>query len=152
MLHAVSALPSQMLSQGMLQAKLLLPRFSVASKKLNLILRGGTLDGFEAVVIDNLAAIDHFESLLCTSRSAIANAFRSLDLDESGHISRNELRDALKILGVTATEKEVDAIFNGLDENKDDGINFEVSRPPFQTVPALRQSRDQLVRAPNGLE
>jgi Ca2+-binding EF-hand superfamily protein len=89
-------------------------------------LRGGKLDGFAAVIIDNLAAADHFESLLCTSRSAISNAFRSIDLDDSGHISKSELEDALRKLGVNATDEEVESIFNGLDENKDGGINFEV--------------------------
>jgi hypothetical protein len=92
----------------------------------NLNLRGGKLDGFATVIIDNLAAAEHFESLLCTSRLAISNAFRSIDLDDSGHISKPELEDALRKLGVNATDEEVESIFNGLDENKDGGITFEV--------------------------
>ena len=96
-------------------------RFSIKN-----ILRGGKLDGFTSEIIENLAAIDHFESLLCTSRSAIAKAFRSIDLDDSGHISIVELQSALKVLGVNATESEVETIFDRLDENKDGSINFEV--------------------------
>jgi hypothetical protein len=100
--------------------------FSATSPN-KMILRGGKLDGFSSVIIDNSAAADHFESLLCTSRSAIAKAYRSIDRDDSGHISKAELKDALHILGVIATDKEVESIFNGLDENKDGVISFEVS-------------------------
>ena len=100
---------------------------SLETKCENLMLRGGKLDGFAAVIIENLAAAEHFESLLCTSRLAITNAFRSIDRDDSGHISKIELKEALQILGVNATETEVESIFNGLDENKDGGVNFEVN-------------------------
>jgi hypothetical protein len=93
------------------------------------VLRGGKLDGFTSEIIENLAAIDHFESLLCTSRSAIAKAFRSIDLDDSGHICLVELQSALKVLGVNATESEVETIFDRLDDNKDGNIDFEVCIP-----------------------
>ena len=73
------------------------------------------------------AAADHFEKLLCTSRSSIVKAFNALDKDESGVITQPELRNALKTLGVNATEKEVKSIFRALDENSDGTINFEVA-------------------------
>ncbi len=98
-------------------------RFSIKN-----ILRGGRLDGFTSENFENLAAIDHFESLLCTSRSAIAKAFRSIDLDDSGHISTAELQSALSALGVNASQSEVEAIFDHLDDNKDGSIHFEVCR------------------------
>jgi hypothetical protein len=105
------------------------------------ILRGGKLDGFTSELVDNLAAIDHFESLLCTSRSAIARAFRSIDSDDSGHINMAELQSALADLGVNATASEVETIFDGLDENKDGSIDFEVPSPartaPSCPVPEL---------------
>ncbi len=96
-------------------------RFSIKN-----VLRGGKLDGFTPDIIENLAAIDHFDSLLCTSRSAIAKAFRSIDLDDSGHITAVELQSALSTLGVNATQSEVETIFDRLDDNKDGSIDFEV--------------------------
>jgi hypothetical protein len=53
-------------------------RFSIKN-----ILRGGKLDGFTSEIIENLAAIDHFESLLCTSRSALLNDFGCYILNRS---------------------------------------------------------------------
>ena len=74
-------------------------------------------------------AVDQFEKLLCTSRSEIINAFRSLDADNSGVITRTELGPALEVLGIIATPGEVDFIFDTLDENNDETINLEVLSP-----------------------
>ena len=68
-----------------------------------------------------------FEDLLCTSRSEMIQAFRSLDTDESGVITKAELGGALEVLGIIATPAEVERIFEDLDVNKDESINFEVA-------------------------
>jgi Ca2+-binding EF-hand superfamily protein len=80
------------------------------------------------------AAADHFEKLLCTTRSSIVKAFSAMDKDESGIITQLELGEAFQTLGVNATEAEVESIFQALDENSDGAINFEVatqSGPPL---------------------
>jgi hypothetical protein len=112
------------------------------------ILRGGKLDGFASELVDNLAAVDHFESLLCTSRSAIARAFRSIDSDDSGHFSMAELQSALAKLGVNATASEVDTIFDGLDENKDGSIDFEVPSTQLAPTPCAHYGNSNFLPIP----
>ena len=80
---------------------------------------------------DANGAIDFDEFLLLMKKSIcdpdleLKKAFDVFDKDNSGSISRSELKDLMKSLGQKLTESEVDQIMNTVDENNDGEISFE---------------------------
>jgi hypothetical protein len=87
-------------------------------------IRGGC-NSENGEIVSNPKTLD---DLLFTSRADIAKAFSKFDNDNSGVINKEELHHALLELGMNATGSELDAIFEGLDEDGDETINFEVSQ------------------------
>jgi len=85
----------------------------------------GSVDG------DDNGAID-FEEFLILMKSRpkdpdqeLRNAFRVFDTDNSGSISREELKQLMINLGQTLSEAEIDAMMDMVDEDQDGVISFE---------------------------
>ena len=67
-------------------------------------------------------------------------AFNSMDMNDSGSISRDEFRRMIQSRGFYVSEKEVEEIVEKMDRNKDGRVSFaEVSYPHFQ-YHSLRES------------
>ena len=59
-------------------------------------------------------------------------AFNSMDMNDSGSISRDEFRRMIQSRGFYVSEKEVEEIVEKMDKNKDGRVSFaEVSYPHF---------------------
>ena len=52
-------------------------------------------------------------------------AFRSIDVNGDGRISRSELRDAMAKLGETITDNDAAEIVAAIDKNGDQHIDYE---------------------------
>lgn len=57
----------------------------------------------------------------------IREVFARLDANGDGHITRNELRDGLKLLKLPARDADVDTLLSRLDINKDGTVSLQVS-------------------------
>ena len=67
-------------------------------------------------------------------------AFNSMDMNDSGSISRDEFRRMIQSRGFYVSEKEVEEIVEKMDKNKDGRVSFaEVSYPHIQ-YHSLRES------------
>jgi calmodulin, striated muscle len=52
-------------------------------------------------------------------------AFNVFDHDNNGHINREELRSALRMIGEKLTDKEIDKILSSIDCDKDGQISYQ---------------------------
>jgi Ca2+-binding EF-hand superfamily protein len=59
--------------------------------------------------------------------SKVRGVFAKLDTNGDGHLTRDELRDGLKMLKLPATETEVDALLARLDVDKDGTVSLLVT-------------------------
>jgi len=106
-------------------------------KKGYLLVFGQALDDFaverlfDAVDLDKSGYIDYSEFVIaCTSEqnlfseSKLRAAFKMFDKDDSGFISKEEIKASLRSFAIL-TENQVDEIINQVDENEDEEISFE---------------------------
>jgi Ca2+-binding EF-hand superfamily protein len=63
--------------------------------------------------------------------SKVREVFAKLDANGDGHLTRDELRDGLKLLKLPATEADVDALLARLDIDKDGNVSLLVRLPPL---------------------
>ncbi|XP_012520381.1 PREDICTED: calmodulin-like protein 5 [Propithecus coquereli] len=59
------------------------------------------------------------------SEQDLRATFRAFDLDGDGHISVDELRQAIAQLGVQLSQEELDALVREADTNQDGQVDFE---------------------------
>lgn len=86
---------------------------------------------FEAVDIDNSGFIDYSEFVVATmseknlfSEKKLKAAFKMFDQDDSGFISKDEVRESLLKIH-KFSEDEINEIIGQVDENGDGEISFE---------------------------
>lgn len=86
---------------------------------------------FEAVDIDNSGYIDYSEFVVATmsekalfSEKKLKAAFKMFDKDDSGCISKDEVKESLLKVG-KFTEDDINEIIGQVDENGDGEISFE---------------------------
>jgi calcium-dependent protein kinase len=86
---------------------------------------------FASVDIDNSGYIDYSEFVVATmneknlfSEKKLKAAFRMFDKDDSGFISKDEIKESLQKIQ-KFTEEELNEIINQVDENGDGEISFE---------------------------
>ncbi len=61
----------------------------------------------------------------------IVDAFNSVDFNENGAISKDELKRILQSRGFFASEKELSQLVDKLDKNKDGKISYQEFREEF---------------------
>lgn len=61
--------------------------------------------------------------------SKVREVFAKLDANGDGHLTRDELRDGLKLLKLPASEADVDALLARLDVDKDGTVSLLVRLP-----------------------
>ncbi|KAI5062892.1 hypothetical protein GOP47_0021439 [Adiantum capillus-veneris] len=59
------------------------------------------------------------------SNSDLWESFSRFDKDKSGTIDRSELKDAMRFFGFHVDDKEINRMFNELDKNNSNTIDFE---------------------------
>ena len=86
---------------------------------------------FEAVDIDNSGYIDYSEFVVATmneknlfSEKKLKAAFKMFDKDDSGFISKDEVKESLQKIQ-KFSEEELNEIINQVDENGDGEISFD---------------------------
>ena len=87
------------------------------------------------------ASVIELRSHLRKSRARVIDAFRCLDKDGSGAVSKREFRSALPILGFLANAETADAIFRELDLDHSGQIDFD------ELNKKLRQGQDMQLSA-----
>ena len=86
---------------------------------------------------------------LRANHARVLDLFRALDADADGMVSRDELAATLGRLGLHASREDVDALFDSIDADGSDRIDFrELQKvpPPFPRAPLPPQARP--TRAP----
>nr|GMD22352.1 calcium-dependent protein kinase 29 isoform X2 [Ipomoea batatas] len=85
----------------------------------------------EAADVDKNGTLDYFEFITATmhrhkleKEENLYKAFQHFDKDDSGYITREELRQAFTEYGM-GDEATIDEILNDVDTNKDGNINYE---------------------------
>lgn len=88
-------------------------------------------DMFNSVDIDNSGYIDYSEFIVATmneknlfSEKKLKAAFKMFDKDDSGFISKDEVKESLQKIQ-KLTESDIDLVISQVDENGDGEISFE---------------------------
>ncbi|XP_008583914.1 PREDICTED: calmodulin-like protein 5 [Galeopterus variegatus] len=72
-----------------------------------------------------LAAITKRTKAWGSSEEALRAAFRVFDLDGDGHITVDELKQAMAEMGEQLQQEELDAMIRGADTDQDGRVNYE---------------------------
>ena len=98
--------------------------FQVREKGASAAIRGSARDSrFKSTPLLE-PSVDEIRASLLRSRTRVIDAFRSLDEDANGRVSKREFRAALPILGFKNRKSVVDAIFEELDTNRSGTIEY----------------------------
>jgi hypothetical protein len=105
------------------------------SALINVWSQAGVSELLEKVDADRSGdlSLGEFKALFEVAR--LRRVFEALDADGSGLITGAEMVNALKLLGVRATQKEAASLIDAIDRNHDDQISWEEFHEAFKLVP-----------------
>ena len=69
--------------------------------------------------------------VITEERSAASDIFQELDRDKDGKITREELRDGLRILRLPYSDEVINGLLEKLDVDKNGEISFHTNSPPL---------------------
>ena len=75
-----------------------------------------------------------------SKRSAASDIFQELDRDKDGKITREELRDGLRILRLPYSDEVINGLLEKLDVDKNGEISFHTNSPPLPLLSHLSPS------------
>ena len=75
-----------------------------------------------------------------SKRSAASDIFQELDRDKDGKITREELRDGLRILRLPYSDEVINGLLEKLDVDKNGEISFHTNSPPLPLLSHLSSS------------
>ena len=85
---------------------------------------------------DGIKAGLNFQGFVKFIQLRLNRLFHEIDLDGSGFIDKHEIKEALKKLGISLTERQVHGILTGMDTDQNNQIDFNEFCVFFSDIPS----------------